>query len=322
MTKIKKAKVFITTVPFGTVSSEPFDLLEKSGIEYVVNPFGKKISDTDLKENIKDVDYIIAGLHQFSPDILENAKELKLIARVGVGLDNIPFDYTEKNGIKVTYTPDAPTKAVAELVVGLIINGQRNIIGVNNDLRSGIWNKYMGNLIENRTIGIIGVGRIGKSVIKLLEPFGAKILANDIFEDHEFSKQHAFTYVDQDTLFGNSDIVSLNLSFSQNVKHLIDCNTINKMKPGAYLINTSRGQLVNEKDLELALKNKYLSGAALDVFENEPYEGSLKNYDNVILTAHIGAGTIDTRRRMEVEAVEEVIRFHLGQKLLNEVHHN
>jgi len=312
----------VTTVPFGTVSAEPLELLEKHGLDCVISPFADNTSVENSREHLASADYIIAGLHQFDSKLFDVAPRLKLIARVGVGVNNIDFDETKKRKIKVTYTPDAVTGAVAELVVGLIIEGQRRIVAVNNDLREGRWNKHMGYLLRGKTLGIIGVGRIGQSVIKLLQPFGIRILGNDIVEDKEFGKQFGFRYVDKDTIYRESDIISLNLSFSSSVKHLINAETLGKMKPNVYLINTARGSLVNEQDLYSALKSKRIDGASLDVFESEPYSGPLQELENVVLTAHIAAATVETRKRMELEATQEIIRFHRGEPLLNEIDRN
>jgi len=282
------------------------------------------MAEDELIGYLADIDYVVAGLSQFTARLLDQAPKLRLIARVGVGLDNIPFVETKKRGIKVTYTPDAPTLAVAEFTIGLVLDSLRRFSWIDRDMRQKVWNKYMGDQLRGKTIGIIGVGRIGKNVIKLLQPFGVNILGNDLpeKEDHDFAKQYNLKYVSKDELYAQSDVVSLHLSRSPSVHHLINKEVLVKMKDTAILINTSRGGVVDEQALIEALSDNTITGAVLDVYETEPYQGLLTKLDNVLLTAHVGAGTKESRRLMELGAVEEVVRFHRGEKLENEIDHN
>lgn len=313
-------KVFISTAPFGTVSDEPLRLLKEAGLEVRLNPYGRKMTEEEMIKEIADIDYLIAGTEQITPAILDAAKKLKLISRVGVGVDNIPFAKIAQRGIKAAYTPDAPTQAVAELVVQTMIMLLRNVHTVHNQLREGVWNKFMGNLLKGKTIGIIGAGRIGSTIVKLLQPFGVRILANDPVVSDELIKKYGVIFTTKEEVFGASDVVSLNLFYSPEVHHLINKKTLSLMKPGAFLINTARGMLVDEEDLFQALKGGVIKGAALDVFEQEPYKGTLRSLDNVILTPHIGAATQESRFEMEKGAATEVVRFDRGEPLLNEVY--
>jgi len=313
------AKVFISTVPFGSVSPEPLKLLSEVGIEVVMNSFGRKMTTSELADSIKDADYLIAGTEMITPEVIDRAKNLRLIARVGVGLDNVPFEMTKQKGIKVSYTPDAPTRAVAELTIGLIVNCARAVSSADRSIRSGNWSKKMGVLLSGKTVGIIGLGRIGKQVVKLLKPFGMEILVNDILPDKDFISEHNVTLVSKEEIFERSDFISLHLNYSEEVKNMINSASLSKMKKGAYLINTARGGIINEEDLKQFLETGHLSGAAIDVFENEPYTGSLKDLPNIILTAHMGAATNESRFMMETQATQEVVRFHLGQELNFEV---
>lgn len=315
-------KVLITTVPYGEISEEPLKLLSQAGLEVIKNPLGRRPTPQELIELIKDKDYLIAGLEQITPEVLDKSLNLKLISRVGVGVDNIPFEETNKRGIKVSYTPDAPTQAVAEICVGLILDCARNFSSVDRDLRNGKWTKHMGVLLSGKTVGIIGLGRIGKTLAKLLKPFNVKILANDIIEDHEFSKEYGIELVTKEEVYERSDFLSINLYCSPEVENMINKEVLQKMKKSAFLINTSRGQVVNEEDLYDALKNGVISGAAIDVYKEEPYLGKLKDLPNIILTAHIGAATKESRYFMELEAAEEVVRFHNGESLKNEISSN
>lgn len=316
------AKAFITTVPFGTVSKKPIELLDEAGIEWQINPLGKKMTDDDFGDLIDDVDYVIAGLPNWTPDVLDKAKKLKLISRVGIGVDNIPFEECKKRGITVAYTPDAPTRAVGELVIGYIFDALRRYAFVDRKMREGEWNKHIGTQILGKTIGIIGTGRVGKLVIKFLQPFGVNIIANDIEEDHEFANKYNVKYSTKADIFRNADIISIHTSLNPTTEKFVDARYLSMMKPTAHIINTARGGVMNEDALYDALNNGSIGGATLDVYENEPYKGKLIQFDNVLLTAHIAAGTAESRLMMEQGAVEEVIRFHRGEPLLNPINHN
>ncbi len=320
MSTISPVKAFISTVPFGESDPGIFKLLNDAGIEYEVNPYGRKITSSELATHLAGCMYHIAGTEQITPAVLDASSELKLIARVGVGLDNVPFEETKKRGISVAYTPDAPTRAVAELVIGLMLDGLRCFSKVDREMRNGRWNKHMGGLLEGRTIGICGVGRIGKSVVTLLSGFNVSVLGYDLQTDERFAiSRPYFRYCSKQELLSKSDVISLNISYSDQSIKFIGESELRQMKPGAILINTSRGSFVDEMALSRALQEQRIAGAALDVFEEEPYTGPLLASDRVILTAHIGAATHESRARMEREAVEEVVRFHKGEGLLHPV---
>lgn len=316
-----KKKVLVSTIPFGEVSKEPIELLEANDIEIIRNPYGRIMTTEELIPLIRDADYFIAGLEQVTPHVLDEAKKLKIISRVGVGVDNIPFDETNKRGIQVTYTPDPTTQPVAELAVGLLIDCARRFSAIDRDIRTGLWPKYMGALIRGKTIGVIGLGRIGKTFVKLMKPFGAEILCNDLVIDEMFAREHGVSYVEKDELYKRSDFISLHLSFSESVRHLINAESLAKMKDGVCIINTSRGPVVREEDLCEALISGKVGGAALDVFEKEPYQGELQKISNVILTAHVGAATRESRRLMELGATEEVVRFQNGEPPSHPIDH-
>ncbi|EAK4403960.1 3-phosphoglycerate dehydrogenase, partial [Campylobacter coli] len=172
-------KVFISTHPFGETSKIPLELLDKNGFEVRINNRGRKITSKELSKDIGEAEVLIAGTEKITEDVLRNAPNLKLISRVGIGLDGIDFELCRKYNIKVVYTPDAPTMAVAELCVGLILDLSRKISFTDANLKQGIWNRHMGMLLYGKTIGIIGMGRIGKSLIKLLSSFNVSFKVCD-----------------------------------------------------------------------------------------------------------------------------------------------
>lgn len=308
-------KAFISTYPFGTVSEEPLQLLQSAGIEYGINPHQRSMTSVELAACIGEVDYLLAGVEMITPAVLDQAKNLKCIVRVGAGLDNIPFDELKKRAIKIASTPEATTRAVAECAMGLIFDCLRQFTRIDRDLRQGVWNKHMGSLLEGKTIGIVGLGRIGKTLVQFLGVFGVHILAYDVFQDSTFAQEHAIAYHELPTVLAQSDIVVLSLAYTSAVHHLMNADTLALMKSSASLINVARGALVDESALSDALTQGRLASAALDVFEKEPYAGPLCTLPNVTLTAHIGAATRESRRLMEVSAVEELLRFHRGEPL-------
>jgi len=315
-------KVFVSTHPFSQTSPKPEKLLKEAGIDVVTNQHGRKITSEELAEDIKDADILIAGTEKITEDVFKNAPNLKLISRVGIGLDGIDFDLCKKYNVRVAYTPDAPTMAVAELCVGLILDLARKITFTNNNIKEGTWHRHMGMLLYGKTVGILGMGRIGKSLIHLLAPFNVNFLVYDIAPDLAFGRLYGVSFVDKQDVLQQSDIVSINVPLKADTYDYISTKELESMKPDALLINTARGGIVNENDLYDALKNGVIAGAAVDVFEEEPYRGNLRELENCLLTCHMGASTVDSRTDMEVQAVEEVLRFKNGLPLKNEVFEN
>ncbi|MFK0357363.1 phosphoglycerate dehydrogenase [Campylobacter coli] len=315
-------KVFISTHPFGETSKIPLELLDKNGFEVRINNRGRKITSKELSKDIGEAEVLIAGTEKITEDVLRNAPNLKLISRVGIGLDGIDFELCRKYNIKVVYTPDAPTMAVAELCVGLILDLSRKISFTDANLKQGIWNRHMGMLLYGKTIGIIGMGRIGKSLIKLLSSFNVSFKVCDPNPDFAFLKIYNVELTNKTKLLKESDVVSLNLPLKKDTMNFLMLDDLKNMKKSSILINTARGGIINEDDLYIALKENLIAGAAVDVFEEEPYKGKLRELNNVVLTCHMGASTIESRTDMETQAVEEVVRYKNHILLKNEVFKN
>lgn len=315
-------KVFISTHPFSSTSLEPMRLLRYNEFEVCLNPFEHKITTEGLAQELKDADILIAGTEKITEQVFLNAPKLKMISRVGIGLDGIDFDLCEKYGVRVAYTPDAPTMAVAELCVGMILDLSRQITHTDRNIRKGIWKRHMGTLLYGKTIGIFGMGRIGKSLVHLLAPFNVKFMVHDIDPDIAFSRLHRVELATKVDVLKYSDIVSVNLPLKEDTYDYITARELDLMQRHAILINSARGGIVNEDDLYEALRSGMIAGAGVDVFEVEPYNGVLCELDNCLLTCHMGASTVDSRTDMEVQAVEEVIRFKQNRPLKNEVFKN
>jgi len=301
-------KVYVSTSTFAQHNLSPLIRLEKSGLEVQLNKTGKKLNIADHIPALLPVKGIIAGTETYSREELNKLPNLKVLSRLGVGMDNIDLKAAEENGIKIYKTQTTPALAVAELVLGFMLDLVRKISHQNNTLKSGIWKKEMGNLLHGKTLGIIGLGVIGKTLVKLVKGFNFNILAFDLYQDEQFAKDHCVNYCDLDTLLSESDIISIHLNLTDETNQLMNAAQISKMKPDSILINASRGEIIDEEALYIALKEKKILGAGLDVFNKEPYLGILTTLDNVVLTPHIGSYARELRIQMEIEAVENLIR--------------
>jgi D-3-phosphoglycerate dehydrogenase / 2-oxoglutarate reductase len=295
-------KIAITTTTFGKYDKEPLQIINRNGFEVILNPYQRKLKRDEVIELCKDAIGIIAGTETVDVNIMETLTSLKVISRCGSGIDNIALVDADRIGIKVYNTPDVPTLAVAELAVGLMINLLRKVSQMDNELKMGQWQKRMGNLLCGKQVGIKGFGRIGKKVAALLKPFGCEIAYADPFVEDGLLGLQRLSLKD---MLCWADIVTVHVGVADK---LIGEKELHCMKTGALIINTSRGGVVDESFLYDNLKNGHLSGAALDVFEDEPYTGPLKELDNVILTPHIGSYAKEARVEMERQAVENLLK--------------
>lgn len=295
-------KVAITTTTFGQGSEEPVALLKDRGFQITMNSLGRKLKKEDVLDICKGAAGIIAGTEIFDEEVLKGLPGLKVISRCGAGLDNIDTRAAERFKIKIYNTPDAATSSVAELTVGLIIALLRRIVLMDGAVKGGVWKKITGNLFCGKKAGIVGFGRIGSRVAQLLKGFNCEIRYADPQKDDGVC---GFKKMPLDELLAWADIVSVHASFAGEI---IGSSEIQLMKKGAYLLNLSRGKAVNHDALYQALKSGYLSAAAIDVFEEEPYTGPLRGLDNVILTPHAGSYAREARMDMELQAVKNLIK--------------
>lgn len=300
-------KILISSSSFGKINRDPMTILENAGYEIVLNPYGRKFEFKEFVELIKDAVGLIAGTEKITAELLEKAPKLKVISRYGVGTDNIDLEAAKKHGIIVRSTPESPSQAVAELTLALMLNLSRRVNEADKNLKNNNWSQLMGRLLYGKTLGIIGLGRIGKKVVKLTQPFGMKIYAYEPYPDQDFISTNNITLAVLDEVLSRSDIVSLHLPLSDSTYHIIGKKELSLMKKEAIIINTSRGGLIDEPALIEALKNRGIEGAAIDTFEKEPYTGALTESDNVVLTCHMGSSAVETRKQMELETVNNLI---------------
>jgi len=309
-------KVLITTVPFGAKNRLPLELLESAGIEYLINPIGRKLKEDELADMVTDFDVLIAGTEPITDKVMSRASNLKLISRVGIGLDSVDLLAAERRGIKVSYTPDAPAPAVAELTIGLMLSLLRSVHVANAQLHRGEWHRHFGRRIPEVTIGVIGVGRIGQRVLRRLSIFGTpRVLVNDLHPDTNVVPQLKLEWTDKEEIYKQADVICLHVPLTSYTKNMIRSEHLALMKPDAIIINTSRGGIINEQDLADTLNADHLDGAAIDVFEKEPYTGPLTDIERCLLTSHMGSMSIDCRTNMEIQATEEVVRFLTSEPL-------
>ena len=300
-------KILISTSTFAVFRSEPLDRLRTNNNKVVLNTQGRKLHKDEIYKIIADIDGVIAGTEPYDAEVLNAAEKLKVISRVGVGLDNINLDCAQKKGINVFKTETTPAPAVAELTLGLILDLLRKISIQNRNMKSSIWEKQMGSLLRGKTLGIIGLGTVGKELVKITSSMQLEYLAFDIVKDNEFLELYNLNYCNLFDLLKNSDIISIHLSMSEENRELIGLKELQRMKSSSILINTSRGKVINEHDMEVAIRDEVIAGAGLDVFQKEPYHGPLTAYDNVIVTPHIGSYAREIRMAMEIEAVQNLL---------------
>jgi D-3-phosphoglycerate dehydrogenase len=300
----------ITTVPFAERDRRPIELLESAGIEYRVNPLGRRLKAEELADLIPDVDVLIAGTEPITAEVLDRANRLKLISRIGIGLDSVDLLAAEARGVQVSYTPDAPAPAVAELAMGLMLSTLRHVHVANLGLHGGAWHRYFGRRLSECTVGLVGAGRIGGRVLRHLVGFEpARVLVNDLVPKPNLGMGLRMEWVDKAQLLRESDVVSLHVPLTAQTRQMICRAELMAMKADAVLINTARGGIVHEGDLAAVLRSGHLAAAAIDVFEEEPYSGALTGIDRCLLTSHMGSMSVDCRTQMEIEATEEAVRF-------------
>ena len=317
-------RIFVSTHPFGALDSRPLELLRQTGFDFRINSLERKLTSQEVAEMARDCDALIAGTENISL-VLEKAPNIKIISRVGIGLDSVPLKECRRRNVMVCYTPDAVTMAVAELTVGLMLNITRFVSAADRQFRTGVWERLQGRRLGKSVIGLIGFGRIGKKVAHLLAPYyPCNLLINDIKDKSlELNTMlEAGLSVEKAPLskiYEESHIISLHLPLYSITRNMIAEKQLRQMRSDAFLINTARGGIVNEHALYKALSEEKLGGAALDVFEEEPYLGPLASINNVLLTPHMGSCSHDCRAQMELEATEEVIRYLQGEPLQNKV---
>ena len=313
------AKVLITCPPFNKFS-DATELLMQAGCEMVKSPYPHPSKEKQLVRIIGEMDAAIVGMDEVTAKVIKAADKLKVIARYGVGIDTVDVETATKQGVIVTNVVGVNENAVADLVFGLILCLARKICRADASVKQGKWESIIGIEIWQKTLGVIGTGKIGRRVIRRAQGFDMNILAYDISPDPVLTDKFGVQYVSLEGLLRRSDFITIHVPLTPETTGLIGEKQISLMKKSAYLINTARGKIVNEKALFIALKEKKVAGAALDVFSQEPPGFTdLFTLDNVLTAPHMAANTEEALRKMDLICVENVVRVLNGKEPISAV---
>ena len=300
-------KVLASPSSIGQIASDPFDILEDNGYAVVKNPFGRKLTEEETIELAKDCVGIVAGVESFNAKVIDALPNLKCISRVGVGMDSIDISYAKSKGIKVLNTPNGPTRAVAELTLGLTMSLLRKIPNAHYDLRNKVWKKQTGNLLFEKKIGVIGLGRIGRMTAEMFRALGNRVVGYDLQPNEDWAKEYGVEVIDLKELLATCDIITIHIPAKKDGSAVFAKAELDILKDDAFIVNVSRGGVVDEEALFEVLSLGKLSAVALDVFSQEPYSGKLCNVENVVLTPHIGSYAKEGKLKMEVDAAQNLI---------------
>ena len=290
---LKHCRLLVTPTSYGKNDARLKTELEMQVGEVIYNPTGKPLTSAEVGQLLPGIDGYIAGLDGIDANALKSADKLKVIARYGVGVDNVDLAEAQKKGIVVTNTPGANSVSVAELALGLILALARQIPEAVEAVHQGKWPRYSGTSLEGKTIGILGLGAIGKQLARRLSGFDCKIMAFDPFADALFAKENHIELAPLDDVSAQSDFLSLHVPLLPETRGIVNGNFLSKMKKGSFLINTARGEVVDEDALLHAIQSGHIKGAGLDAFITEPPDpmNQLLTLPQVIATPHLGAQT-------------------------------
>jgi len=307
-------KVLIAPSALTHVRGRYYETLRQAGFELVFSRYPAQMTEDELFDALTGVSAALAGSEPYTARVLAAHPQLRVVSRVGVGYDAVHLPTANERGIAVTIAPGTNHDAVAEQTFCLILALCKNLISQHLGVREGRWPRGTNLPVRGQTLGIAGLGRIGKAVALRGEAFGMPLLAYEPFPDRAFTAAHKIELVSLDRLLAESDFLTLHLPMTEESKHLINKSTLAKMKPTAFLINTARGGLVCEADLLEALQSKKIAGAGLDVFEEEPpARGPLLELDNVVLTPHAAGGDWRSRDDMAASAAEAIVALSRGE---------
>ncbi len=272
-----------------------------------LNLDSKRFTKSELIEYIKDADGLIVGLDSIDREVLSHCKNLKVIAKYGVGLNNLDLDECRRLGIEIGWNGGVNRLSVAEMTLGYMLMLSRNLYLTSNQLKDGIWNKNGGFELSGKVVGVIGVGFIGKELIKLLKPFRCKILVNDIINQDSYYKKNNLIKASKEQIYKEADFITLHIPLDESTYNLITIKEMSLMKSNAILINSARGGLINESDLKYALKNSIIGGGAIDAYEVEPpNDRELIEIPNLITTPHIGGNSKEAVEAMGMSAIKNL----------------
>lgn len=302
-------KVLVTPRSYGKTDPAVFDMLAQAGLDVVRNDTGNILTKEQMLEKIADCDGVIVGVDPLDREVLAAAPKLKAIAKYGTGVDNIDLDAAKERGIKVSVTAGANSDAVADCAFGMMIAMARKLTLIDRQCRKKNWKKITTKDVSGATLGVVGMGAIGKRMIRRAQGFDMSVLAYDPFWDEDFAQQYGVVRATPEEIFEQADFISLHVPLIPSTREMIGEAQLKRMKPDAVLINCARGELIDEKALLDALEKKEIGGAALDVFVQEPPEDPRwYTLDNVLLGSHCAASTAGAALNMGRMATANLIR--------------
>lgn len=319
---LNACRVLCTPTTFGKKDPVLRSTLETLVGEVVYNPFKRPLKAAELYPLVRDVDGYIAGLDEVDASVIQAANRLRVVSRYGVGIDRVDIVEATRRGIVVTNTPGSNSVAVAELTIAFMLALARHLLRADEGIRRGEWPVLDGIGIRGKTMGLIGLGSVGRAVALLLRGFGCRILASDPFVRPEIAEQHHVRLAPMEELLPQADFVSLHAPVTPSTTGMVSREFLERMNPGAFLINTARGELIDEPALIAALKSGHLGGAALDCFSKEPpdKDNPLLLLPQVIVTPHTGSHTdeaVNQMGRMSLENCLAVLREERPLHIVN-----
>ena len=308
-------KVLITSNSFGKFDEAPRKRLLDLGWELIDNRYHHIMNEEEMMGEVTGVDAIILGSDTVSKRVLEKADCLKIISRYGVGIDNIDVTAAEKKGIAVTVTKNCNTEAVADYTIALMLSTLRHVCNVHTSLQKGVWKKETGLDLCHKTVGVFGLGAIGRQVVKRLKGFECKIIGYDTFLDEAYCKREGIEIASPQEIFQQADIITLHIPGNADGTHFITHKELALMKPETVIINTARASLIDEKDMIQALKQRRIYGYGTDVFAEEPHMNpGFIGLDNVVCSPHTAAVSVEAVNKMSHAAVDHLIDYFKANK--------
>ena len=314
------SKKVLVTLPFKSEMISGFEscvkMLTDAGFEVELDSRLRTLAKDELIDALQGVYAHVAAAEVLSEEVMKSARSLKIISRMGVGYDNVDLSAATKYGIALTITPGANADAVAEYTVTLLLALTRNITTIDSMAKEGIWKTVFGTSVYGKTIGIIGAGNIGRRVVRNLSGFSMRVLAHDPFPNDKFAEEYGVSYCQLDTLLRESDYITIHSPLNEQTFHMIGKEQFSIMKPTALLVNCARGEIVDEGAMYDALHEKRIAGAALDVYEQEPFasDNPLLALENVIISPHIAGMTYECRKTVIEMAFQNIIDLSLGKR--------
>ncbi|MBC8536040.1 phosphoglycerate dehydrogenase [Feifania hominis] len=302
-------KILVTPRSFARGDDRPLALLHEAGCEVVRNPFGAIMTKEQMCQAIRDCDGVIIGVDPLDREVIEAAPKLKAIAKYGVGVDNIDLDYAEARAIRVSVTRGANSNSVADYTFSLLLAAARGVPMADARCRRHRWERVQGVDVFQKTIGILGLGAIGRGVAARARGFDMRVLAYDLYWDEEYAQKQGITYAPPERIYAEADFITLHLPLTPETEHMVDAAAFESMKPTAVLVNTARGGLVDEAALVAALQSGRIFAAGVDVFcEEPPANPALYELENLVMSAHCAAASPSAAAQMSLFAAQNLLR--------------